>query len=734
MDRAEKIRRLRRMLEQVAPENKLEALEVQHATLQKRLNREVFSEERVAASGLQKLERGREEDISDQELVGLEAIILPRERPVVLIRAGQDGGPADYDRLPEPWHRLNAGADKRRILDLLPAIGRIEVPHAPQWPYVGTGVVVGENLIMTNRHVARLFADGVGVGRLSYRPGDAEIDFHREIDTTQGPSPRHVGVREVVMIHPYWDIALLRVDSLPDGVRPMTLSVEEPEAVRDREVAVIGYPARDDRNDLAVQDRIFDGIYMVKRLQPGCVRQRLAVNSFGNRVNALTHDSSTLGGNSGSAVIDLRDGRILALHFAGEYLKANYAVPAHELARDARVVDLGLRFEGHVPATHDWQFAWDRLEEDRTDAPVTPDPAVLVSPPTSSGNATAPSVTWTIPLQVTVTLGSPAVVADAVQGPIAAAIEAPRMAVPIIHDGLEERDGFQPDFLGLDEMEIPLPALSAAGKRAVAKLEDGTWELRYHKFSVVMHRKRRLALITASNVDWRRTSRLIDGRKPTRRQLTGLADGTAEQWVTDPRLPLLHQLPDIFFTKDGGAFDKGHLVRRDDVCWGETFADMQMANGDTYHTTNCTPQIAGFNRSANGEDNWGDLERLIETGTRAERAIVFSGPVLAETDPEFDGRDVHGRVRVKIPRAFWKIIIVQGAQRPEAFGFLLEQDLSKVPRPEELVVPARWKRHMRAIAEIEKRLGGLLRLDDLLPFDQQGTEVARDISESLATS
>src|SRR5436190_20589750 len=104
-----------------------------------------------------------------------------------------------------------------------------------------------------------------------------------------------------------------------------------------------------------------------------------------------------------------------------------------------------------------------------------------------------------------------------------------------------------------------------------------------------------MAIFTASNVDWREASRLVNGRKPRRKELTGLADGDIEQWVTDPRIADEHQLPDVFYTKDGGAFDKGHIVRRDDVAWGDTFDDMQMANGDTYHTTNCSPQISAFN-------------------------------------------------------------------------------------------------------------------------------------------
>ena len=52
-------------------------------------------------------------------------------------------------------------------------------------------------------------------------------------------------------------------------------------------------------------------------------------------VPAATHDCSTLGGNSGSAVIDLDTGEVLALHFGGLYHQKNYSVPSSELARDA---------------------------------------------------------------------------------------------------------------------------------------------------------------------------------------------------------------------------------------------------------------------------------------------------------------------------------------------------------------------------------------------------------------
>ena len=101
-------------------------------------------------------------------------------------------------------------------------------------------------------------------------------------------------------------------------------------------------------------------------------------------------------------------------------------------------------------------------------------------------------------------------------------------------------------------------------------------------------------------------------RDYSRKGLTGLNDGDTERWFTDPRISQQYQLPDRFFTKDNGAFDKGHIVRRDDVAWGKTYDEIVFANGDTYHTTNCSPQVATFNRSTSGTDNWGKAAQALQ--------------------------------------------------------------------------------------------------------------------------
>ena len=113
---------------------------------------------------------------------------------------------------------------------------------------------------------------------------------------------------------------------------------------------------------------------------------------------------------------------------------------------------------------------------------------------------------------------------------------------------------------------------------------------------------------------------------------------------------------------------------------------------------------------------------------------MFAGPVLAPDDRHFHGRDETGPIRVAVPTRFWKIVLVSGDEGPQAFGFLLEQDLSNVPLDQEFVVPAPWRRFMRRISDIEQLLFGLADLSWLKERDQfDGPEAVR-LREALFRS
>jgi len=85
--------------------------------------------------------------------------------------------------------------------------------------------------------------------------------------------------------------------------------------------------------------RIFSGVYDVKRLQPGVVREEQP------RARRFSHDASTLGGNSGSCVLDLQTHSVVGLHYSGRYLRANYAVNLAYLLHDPLLKRAQVEFE-----------------------------------------------------------------------------------------------------------------------------------------------------------------------------------------------------------------------------------------------------------------------------------------------------------------------------------------------------------------------------------------------------
>ncbi len=304
-----------------------------------------------ALKGLEKTRSGAE--LNDSEYFALEAIVEPMYRPVLNVVGDQ------VHAAPSPWEKLMLPDVRARIQAAIRAVGRVEVPDHPSLPYAGTAFLVGPGLMMTNRHVAQIFARGLGRRDLEFISGlSSVVDFKREL---QSPESVRVRVVKVEAIHPYWDCAILRVEGLDPARTPLALEAAEPDRIADREVVVIGYPAQDYRSsDFAMMMRIFGGVFNVKRLQPGLLRGYQIIKSFGNEVSAITHDASTLGGNSGSAVVDVATGRVVGLHFAGQHRIANYAVPAWELARDARVVDLGIDFSARdrPPPAPPWEAKW----------------------------------------------------------------------------------------------------------------------------------------------------------------------------------------------------------------------------------------------------------------------------------------------------------------------------------------------------------------------------------------
>ena len=210
---------------------------------------------------------------SDQQFM-LEAVVMPFKRPVIDVVNNK----MVDNQLTSNWKSLSADADKKSIIETaLLSIGRIDLPNH-QLPYAGTGFVVGPDLLMANRHVASIFALGIGDRNLTFIPGqDSKIDFLRELDNPASDALEIVNIR---MIHPYWDMALLQVSGLPKNRKPLKLSVADPSSMEGNDVVTIGYPGFDptpNHEFQQIQSRVFRDIYYVKRVQPGQMRMQEVV-------------------------------------------------------------------------------------------------------------------------------------------------------------------------------------------------------------------------------------------------------------------------------------------------------------------------------------------------------------------------------------------------------------------------------------------------------------------------
>jgi endonuclease G len=273
---------------------------------------------------------------------------------------------------------------------------------------------------------------------------------------------------------------------------------------------------------------------------------------------------------------------------------------------------------------------------------------VEVSPPAAGAPAPAAdrtaavsadgAMTLRVPLEIVVRLGA----AEGVPLPTATP---PPTATPSARAG-QEAISIDPDYTtrgGYDTGFLAVPLLIPEPVGSLGAVASP--ELRYHHFSVVMHRARALAMFTAVNIDGRQSQNLVR---------------ESDRWIMDPRLPAGEQTGEAVYRDN--PLDRGHLVRRLDPAWGPI---AKAANDDTFHFTNCTPQHHEFNA---GQTLWLGLEDyVLKNAVTADLAVsVFAGPVLAPDDPQYRG--------VALPRQFWKIVaMVRQNGGLSATGYLLSQ-------------------------------------------------------------
>jgi endonuclease G len=572
-------------------------------------------------------------------VINQESIILKRLRPVLAVKNNTTElvfSDADDSQV---WKERLSHA-KSNLDRAIPATGRIELTGG-RLDWVGTGWLVADEVIVTNRHVANEFALRKGEA-FDFRMGllgrvGAHTDFLQEID-----NPATLRFRLVRPLHieeetgP--DVSFFEVEPT-SGKHYLAAPVPLARAVKvTQNVAVIGYPAYDSRiPDRVLMDKLYGGLYDRKRLAPGAITKL-----DGTR---LLHNCTTLGGNSGSLVVDLDSGEALGLHFSGSFLATNYAVRAEILAELLADVRSGRTRRGRPSLQR----------------PAERPPARPQGPVSSVQSAVRASVEVTIPLTISLSIGDPAAVPAVRRRWPVVPKQDPDMSEIGIEgeearpDDYRDRKGYAAKFLR-EECEVELPAF-VRDARDVLDYDNGGMRdtvLRYEHFSVVMSRSRRMCFFSAVN---------IDGRQSRKSPRAG--------WKWDPRIPRSQQIMNECYGNPP-RFSRGHMTRREDPGWGDSEV-ARRGNEDSMHVTNTAPQMQAFNAPI-----WLGLEDYALQHARDDEMMisVFTGPYFSRLDPILYG--------VRIPLKFWKIIAFIHDETGElcATGYEMSQESTLQPEEE----------------------------------------------------
>jgi endonuclease G, mitochondrial len=483
------------------------------------------------------------------------------------------------------------------------AVGRILVKDtAGRLLGHGTGSMISAHLMLTNHHVF----DTAQAAATSH----VEFDYQDGIDgklldvTTFGFDPDRFFLADEAL-----DFAIVAVRASADELSSFgfnRLIESEGKALLGEFVTIVQHPRGQKKQVALRENRIVDG-----------------------GEHFLHYTADTEPGSSGSPVFN-DQWEVVALHHA--------SVRAPEHPEFGHVLNEGVRVTAILRAVKDSEL----LPEQRALADAIVKPPSKVERDQHSGNLPL-SIKIPLTLDVTLPLGSIAALRlgqgslPSQDGSLTAnGGRTPAAGIESIEPDYSTRGGYDAAFLGI---ELPLPVLTVDAHLA-------TEPLRYHNFSVVMQRKRKLALFTAVNID--------GGKADHPRR-------DSDKWILDPRIPVDGQTgEDVYRDND---LDRGHLVRRLDPAWGPKSA---AAVDDTFHFTNCAPQHHEFNA---GRTLWLGLEDyVLQNAVTADLKVsVLSGPVLDDDDPQYRG--------VALPLQYWKVVaMVRKDGKPSATAYLLSQE------------------------------------------------------------
>jgi endonuclease G len=598
------------------------------------------------------------------------------------------------------------------------AVGRIVTDLGEGRRGLGTGFMVSPGLLMTNHHV--LPTDGLA--------GASVVEFNYQRDRRLRELSRRtfrLAPGRFFLNDKALDFALVAVDAGGDAAALAEfgwcpLIAEEGKIKEGEPINIVQHPRGELKQVVVSENRL------VQLLDP-----------FAH------YEADTLPGSSGSPVFN-KQWEVVALHHsgvprrdtAGRLLRVDGQLwrkgvdPAEDLAWVAnegiRISRLVKFIAGATVKSHEEDL---RAEMLRAEPPLTESGAASTSAPdrpprkdasmSESAASGGCSVSMTVPLHLTVSLGAPSLPevrrepfgggtgdggrpAGEPSGPRlpggAAGETPPEAALEKVEPDTsdpeyERRPGYQETgFLGF---AVPFPRLTKATSGSAFKVPgaaDGEkFLLKYHHYSVILNQERKLAYVAGVNYD------------PTA-PVQHPRDKDGDRWFFDPRVSRTgeHQAGEEVYA--GNPLDRGHLVRRADAGWGATAREARLANDDTFHFPNCSPQHAITNQGKTGKAPeglklWGRLEdHVASQGKKNKRRLcVFNGPVFRKNDRPYRG--------IRLPEEFWKVVVFEDDEgSPGAAAFLLTQ-VDLIDDLEETFEVGEYRSVQLRLSELQEKTG-----------------------------
>jgi len=216
---------------------------------------------------------------------------------------------------------------------------------------------------------------------------------------------------------------------------------------------------------------------------------------------------------------------------------------------------------------------------------------------------------------------------------------------------------YNPNFI--NQFPVDLPTLSQENQMHAY---DNGQPIHHSRYSFIFNERRNLSFMTAHNIDG--NSLIPEGTIQRR-----------NRFRFDPEVENRVQLDNDQGYKNND-WDRGHLVRRRSMHWGNDVAAAESADHETFFWTNIAPQHHRLHDTA-----WGSIEdwMLAYADQSNQKVNVFTGPVFTSMDPEII--NAPEEEPFKLPAGFWKIFALPIDEHLTASGFLVWQRDYDQPEP-----------------------------------------------------